>query len=647
MRNTITLLLALALGLVGGGGAGASQDAPRSAPPRADTSAESAISFTIGGQARRAIVVNAPRTGETRPAVIVLHGGMGSAEDMRAKSGFDSVARAHGFMAVYGEGTEFKDGWHAWNTGYLLRRQVKDADDIAYLDTLIDRLIAEHGADPSRIFMTGGSNGGMMTFTYAVRRPKRLAAVAPVVASMFSFDTVPEGPLPILIINGAKDDEVPLNGGMSGNALVRNAQSAPFKPVRDVVDFWVKANASHPEGATTVNGTLTTTTYAARPGGAVTEFVVDSAGGHGWPGTRARRGGNSPIAAFRGAERVWAFFADKSRAAAAVPAEPTGHSAVTAIDFPKLVDTSRGTRDQDANTSGREVPITMHVPAGPGPFPVIVVSHGAGGDRDTHSGQAQHLASHGYAVLCVEHIGSNRARLKAGGLRLMQTIEAMTRDANEVLTRPKDIAFAIDCAQRWNQSHETLRGRLDLGRIGVMGHSFGAYTTMVTCGMRPAVDWLTPRIEPGKGLGPDLRDSRVTCGVALSPQGVGEPFFIAESFATLQVPLLGITGSKDAAQAGNTALGRKAAFALWPKGDHRFVWLAGASHNDFTSASGATGLSLPGPNRADVQRVTRAATLAFFDLHLKGLPDAAARLSTEGLAPLLRGGITGMTVLAK
>ena len=647
MRNSITLLLALALGLVVGGGAGACQEAPRSAPPGANSSAGSTISFAIGGQPRRAIVVNAPRSGERRPAVIVLHGGMGSADDMRARSGFDSVARANGFMAVYGEGTEFKDGWHAWNTGYLLRRQVQGADDIAYLDTLIDRLIADHGADPSRIFMTGGSNGGMMTYTYAARRPKRLAAVAPVVASMFSFDTVPESPLPILIINGAKDDEVPLNGGMSGNTLVRNAQSAPFKPVRDVVDFWVRSNASNPEGATTVNGTLTTTTYAARPGGAVTEFVVDSAGGHGWPGTRARRGGNSPIAAFQGAERVWAFFADKHRAAAAVTATPTGRSAVTTIDFPNLVDTSRGIRGEDATTSGRGVPITAHIPADPGPFPVIVVSHGAGGDRDTHSGQAQHLASHGYAVLCVEHIGSNRARLKRGGVRLMRTVEAMTRDAAEVLTRPKDIAFAIDCAQRWNQSHEALRGRLDLERVGVMGHSFGAYTTMVTCGMRPAVDWLAPRVEPGKGLGPDLGDSRVKCGVALSPQGVGEPFFISESFASLKVPLLGITGSEDAAQAGNTALGRKEAFALWPKGDHRFVWLANASHNDFTSSSGATGLSLPGPNREDVQRVTRAATLAFFDLHLKGRPDAAERLTTEGLAPMLRGDITGVTVLAK
>jgi polyhydroxybutyrate depolymerase len=592
-----------------------------------------AISFRIGGQDRRAIIVNGATDGPRRPAVIVLHGGMGSAEGMRIGSGFDPVARANGFIVAYGEGTEFRDGSHAWNTGHLLRRQVRDADDLAYLDGLIDRLVADHGADPTRIFMTGGSNGGMMTFTYAVARPERLAAAAPVVASMFSFDAVPKTPLPILIINGAKDEEVPLAGGMSGNALVRSAQATPFKPVREVVDFWVKANRSRPEAVTQVSGTVTTSTYAAQPGGAVTEFVLDADGGHGWPGTAARRGGNTPIAAFRGAERVWTFFADKRRG-------PDGEvkRAVEVLDFPDLVDAARG------EAPGRRVPITVHVPAGAGPFPTVVVSHGAGGDRETHYGQAQDLAAHGYAVLCVEHPGSNRARLTQG-LRPMRNLEVMLRDADEVLNRPKDVSFALDRAAAWNLGHERLRGRFDLQRVGVLGHSYGAFTALVTCGVRPALDWLEPRVEPGKGLGPDLHDPRVRCGVALSPQGVGEPFFIAESFASLRVPLLGISGTKDVQQGGRPAEGRKEAFALWPAGEHRLVWLANARHNDFTSSSGATGRSLPSPTRDDVQPVTRAATRAWFDLHLKTEPAAAGRLTEAGLMPFLRGEIDVIDVL--
>jgi len=271
------------------------------------------LSFKVAGQDRRALIVNAPTDGTQRPAVIVLHGGMGSAKVMRANSGFDAVARAEGFMVVYAEGTDFGNDRHAWNTGYLMRRLVQDADDIAYFDQLIDQLIAEHHADPKRISMTGGSNGGMMTFVYAVARPERLAAIAPVVSSMFTFDKKPSVPLPILIINGAKDEEVPLEGGLSRNPIVRRGQQAPFKPLKEVVEFWVSANRSKTEPRISTEGTVTTTAYEATADGAVTEFIVDSAGGHGWPGSKARREGNAPITSFSGAERVWAFFKDKHR----------------------------------------------------------------------------------------------------------------------------------------------------------------------------------------------------------------------------------------------------------------------------------------------------------------------------------------------
>jgi poly(3-hydroxybutyrate) depolymerase len=163
--------------------------------------------------------------------------------------------------------------------------------------------------------MTGGSNGGMMTYVYAVARSERLSAVAPVVASMFTFEKKPAVPLPILIINGAKDDEVPLEGGMSRNAMVSRAQDAPYKPLKEVVQFWVEVNRSQKPELIVTQGTVTTTTYAASTKGATTVFVVDSVGAHGWPGTRARRQGTAPISAFSGAERVWEFFKDKQRTA--------------------------------------------------------------------------------------------------------------------------------------------------------------------------------------------------------------------------------------------------------------------------------------------------------------------------------------------
>ena len=343
---------------------------------------------------------------------------------------------------------------------------------------------------------------------------------------------------------------------------------------------------------------------------------------------------------------------------AADPSQP-GPLTSSTIEFRNLVDVSRTSqketesgrprllkirREGEAKAAGRPVPIKVHLPEGTGPFPVVVVSHGAGGDWDTHFAQAKHLASHGYAVLCLEHVGSNRERMTSG-LRLMKNLDAMIHDADEVLARPKDVSFALDRANEWNRDHPKMKNRLDLGRVGMMGHSFGAYTTMVVCGMRPALDWLTPRIEPGKGLGPDQTDARVRCGVALSPQGVGEPFFIQESFASLKAPLLGVSGTLDKQQNGLTAQNRLDGFALWPSGAHAFVWITDAKHLDFTDSSGTERKAQASPSRDDVQPVAKAATLLFLDQHLK--PENKAKLSSEALNPYLKGAVTDIKVYLK
>jgi len=270
------------------------------------------ISVAVEGTQRRAVVVNDLGPSRNSPVVIVLHGGQGSADAQRERSGFDRLAVSEGFTVVYPEGTEWAPGRHAWNTGFLMRRQVGQANDIAYLDALIDLLIRDHGADPRKIFMTGGSNGAMMTLVYATQRAERLAAIAPVVGAMFSFDEKPSRPLPIMLINGGQDNEVPSAGGFSRNPLVSRNQAAPYKPLPETVQFWAAVNRSLTPPVITRSGSVTTSVYRSAPNGAVTISVVDDVGGHGWPGTRGRRQGNNPIQSFDGAERVWEFFKTQS-----------------------------------------------------------------------------------------------------------------------------------------------------------------------------------------------------------------------------------------------------------------------------------------------------------------------------------------------
>jgi polyhydroxybutyrate depolymerase len=272
------------------------------------------LRLETGGLIRRALLVNEAPERETRPVVIVLHGGGGSAEQMRRRAGFDELAVTQGFSVVYAEGVAWAPGRHAWNTGYLSPRQSGRADDIAYLDALIDLLIARHRADPSRVYMTGGSNGAMMVFVYAVARSERLAAIAPVVGAMFSFASAPRNPVPILMINGARDDEVPLEGGMSRNPLVASAQAAPYQSWEDTVGFWVSVNRAGSRPSVEIAENVTTRTHAAGPDGAIVISVIDAAGGHGWPGSSSGRRDNTPIQSFRGAERVWDFFRTQRRA---------------------------------------------------------------------------------------------------------------------------------------------------------------------------------------------------------------------------------------------------------------------------------------------------------------------------------------------
>lgn len=312
-----------------------------------------------------------------------------------------------------------------------------------------------------------------------------------------------------------------------------------------------------------------------------------------------------------------------------------GSLAVETIEFADLSDPVRG----------RKVPIKVHLPTGGGSYPVVVVSHGGGGHWDANFAQAHHLASHGYVVLAMEHVGSNTNVLKRS-FRFIANLKGMTRDATEVLGRPKDISFAIDRAEQWNKSHDKLHGKLDIEHVGVLGHSFGAYTTLVITGMRPALNWLRPPVVPDQGLGPDLRDDRVDCGVALSPQGPGEPFFIETSYTSLKTPLLGISGSRDQQQ-GATPENRRRAFELWPPGDKYLIWLANSDHTAFSDATGSARRMLPSRARDDVQPFVRAATLLFFNAYLKVDATAKKSLTTDGLRPYLRGSVNNMEIMSK
>ena len=314
-----------------------------------------------------------------------------------------------------------------------------------------------------------------------------------------------------------------------------------------------------------------------------------------------------------------------------------GQYSVNVLEFKNNSDASRN----------RNIPIKVHYPLEKGVYPLIIISHGAGGDWDTHFALAHHLATHGFIVFCLEHIGSNTKMLKRS-IRIFKNLNDMIHDGEEVLGRPKDVSYAINQAIIWNQSNESLKNKIDLQNIGVLGHSFGAFTSMVIAGMKPALDWLEPRTNFGKGLGDDMKDKRVKACIALSPQGVGEPFFVKESFSTLSTPLLGISGTEDKQQGGLPPISRYNAFDYWSSnGNNIFVWLSNAHHLDFTDSEGGETHGINSKNRKEVEKIVRVTTLLYFNKYLKNDITALALISNDGLKPYLSGEVNSVEVRNK
>ncbi|BCS31007.1 dienelactone hydrolase [Luteitalea sp. TBR-22] len=163
----------------------------------------------------------------------------------------------------------------------------------------------------------------------------------------------------------------------------------------------------------------------------------------------------------------------------------------------------------------------------PGPWPVVVVSHGSGGSPLTHRGLARHLASAGWLVLLPTHPGNNRDD------------NSLANGTEILVQRPRDVSAVID----WAASPDGFARHAETRAVGVVGHSMGGYTALALAGGRP---YTVARDTPGMAAEPIPVDAdpRVTCVVLLAPAA---PWFIPEgSLSDVTVPVLPLTGALDA-----------------------------------------------------------------------------------------------------
>ena len=230
------------------------------------------------------------------PLVIALHGRGGTGESMVivTRKDFNKLADKDGFLVVYPDGIELN-----WNDGRMDeeandRAHRENIDDVGFISELIDSMIKDYNIDPKRVYVTGISNGAIMSYRLACEISNKIAAIAPVdgnIPHMLYPECYPARPVSVVAINNVNDPLVPYEGG-SIYSSIRRINLGKVLSVDESIGFWVNRNqcsvlpvvAEEPDTDPKDGTRVTRKEYTDGTDG--TEVVLYSidGGGHTWPG---------------------------------------------------------------------------------------------------------------------------------------------------------------------------------------------------------------------------------------------------------------------------------------------------------------------------------------------------------------------------
>jgi polyhydroxybutyrate depolymerase len=250
----------------------------------------------------------------------VLHGGGGKGKNIIRFTGFNAIADRENFIVVYPDGFE-----KHWNDGRGVQWQahMENVDDVGFISALIDKLAGEFNIDHNKIYVTGISNGGMMSHRLACELTHKLAAIAPVASNIpvnMAPIWAPSRPMPVLIINGTED---PLERWEGGEIRLWRRTFGVVLSVADTVKYWTSKNQctasptiTHlPDNDPTDGTTVTTEVYGGCKGGVEVILYAIEGGGHTWPGSFQYLPESiigKTCRDFNASEVIWQFFKNHS-----------------------------------------------------------------------------------------------------------------------------------------------------------------------------------------------------------------------------------------------------------------------------------------------------------------------------------------------
>ncbi|MDO8898365.1 MAG: PHB depolymerase family esterase [Bacteroidales bacterium] len=272
----------------------------------------------------RTFILFVPSThqpGIEAPLLLALHGFTQNGQTIMQFSNFNTLAEENGFIVVYPYGVSA-----SWNVGV---GGGSGADDVGFLLALTDTIDAWHGIDQNRVYSTGFSNGGFMSFRLACEASYRIAAIASVAGTMTSstYDNcLPERAVPVLHIHGTSDFIVAYNG------------TSGFKSVMDGMNYWAGFNECPPEpeiinlpDIVQEGSTVQQFTWFPCNENTEVKHLKVNGGGHTWPGYDGFMGiGNVNMDISASAE-IWNFVSRFSIAS------PTGVTNFSEDKLPQIL----------------------------------------------------------------------------------------------------------------------------------------------------------------------------------------------------------------------------------------------------------------------------------------------------------------------
>jgi polyhydroxybutyrate depolymerase len=252
------------------------------------------IYLTINGSERHYVAHVPLRKADDLPLVIALHGAGGSSSAMIAETGWADKGEAEGFVTVFPDALavdlarrpSFLLNPRIWNDGSGRGRKDPDVnDDVEFIGRIIDDMVTNYSVDPGRVYITGLSNGGSMTFRAAAGLSGRIAAIGIVSSICYVSPEGLESPVPMIYLLGTRDPINTINGGR-----IRTPWGAyeDKPPVNDSITRWViLLNASPvPEAIAGRDGIYAVRYSGGREGSAVDYYLIEGAG-HVWPGKKS------------------------------------------------------------------------------------------------------------------------------------------------------------------------------------------------------------------------------------------------------------------------------------------------------------------------------------------------------------------------